>query len=138
MNNALKWRLLLALVAVFFAGVAVGVVGAAQHARHAFFARHSMHFDDRMREQLRRELNLTAEQSEKIGPLVDEMSKRLEVIREDTSKRVAATMGESHNQIVPLLTAEQREKLEQMKLRHEQMLHRHGMRGMHSPMPEGH
>lgn len=131
MNNALRWRLVLALVVVFFAGVAVGVMGAAHHARDVSAAHHSMHFDDRMRDHLRRELKLTPEQFERVAPIVDEMSKRLEVIRDDTRKRVTETMGESHREIAPLLTPEQREKLEQMKRRHEHMLRR---RGIHPPM----
>src|SRR5215212_1728629 len=131
-SSTLKWRLILAFVIVFCAGVAIGVMGAAHHARREFFARHSMHFGDRMREHLRRELKLTPEQYDKVAPIIDEMSNRLEVIRGDTSRKVAETMGESHSQIVPLLTAEQREKLDKMKRRHERMLHFRGIHpGMH-------
>ncbi len=130
-SSTLKWRLVLALVIVFCAGVAVGVLGAAHHARREFFARHSLHFGDRMREHLRRELNLTPEQYDKVAPIIDEMSNRLEAIRGETRQKVAETMGESRNQIAPLLTPEQRDKLDQMKRRHERMLH---FRGIHSGM----
>ncbi len=86
-------------LAQFFGGGPAGTLGFAHRGdphstRARLFARHSMQFGDRMREHLRQQLKLTPEQSEKIGSLVHEMSKRLEVIREDTSKRVAATMGE--------------------------------------------
>ncbi len=135
MNNALKWRLVFAFVVVFVAGVAVGVMGAAHHARDVFLARHSMQLGDRMREHLHRQLNLTPEQFEKVAPIVDEMSRRLEVIRDDTRKRVTETMEESHREIVPLLTPEQCEKLEQMKRRHEHMLRG---RGSHRPMHKNH
>ncbi len=122
MTTALKWRIAIVLVLVFFAGVATGVLGGARHARHVFLAKHSAHFGDRMREHLKHELKLTPEQYEKVAPIIDEMGKRLEVIRDETSQRVADTMGESHSQLVPLLNEKQRAKLDKMKRRHQRML----------------
>ncbi len=135
MTNALKWRIAIVLVIVFAAGVATGLLAGARHARHVFFARHSAHFGDRMREHLKQELKLTPEQYEKVAPVIDEMGARLELIRDETSKRVADTMGESHNKIVPLLNEEQRSKLDRMKRRHHRMLR---FRGIHSDSREGH
>src|SRR5215210_3693859 len=132
MNSSLKWRLVIALVIVFFAGVAVGMMSAAHHARRIFIGRHSIQVGDRMHEHLRRELKLTAEQDKKVTPVLNEMSRRLETIREETSQRVAETMGESHRALTPLLTPEQNAKLEQMKRRHEHMLR---WRGMHRGPP---
>ncbi len=126
MSKALKWRIAIVLVIVFCAGVATGVMAGARHARHVF-ARHSAHFSDRMREHLQRKLELTPEQAVKVAPIVDQIGKRLEVIRDETSKRVAQTMAEAHREVVPLLDAEQRAKLEQMKNRHERRLRGRGV-----------
>jgi len=131
MTTALKWRIAIVLVIVFAAGVATGVLAGARRARHIFFAKHSAHFGDRMRGHLKHELKLTPEQYEKAAPIIDEMGKRLDFIRDETSKRVASTMEESHSQIVPILNGEQREKLERMKRRHHRIMrfrrgHSHG------------
>ncbi len=126
MNPELKWRFVVALIVVFFAGVACGVMGAAHHAHHAFMARHRMQFGDRMREHLRRQLQLTPEQYSQVVPIIDATSKQLELIREETRTRVAQTMDESHEKIAPLLTPEQRTRLEQMRRHHEHMLRMRG------------
>ena len=130
MTNALKWRIALVLVLVFFGGIATGVFLGARHARHVFFAVHSGHFGDRMREHLKRELKLTPEQFDKVGPVIDKMSGQLEAIRDDTTTRVAEAMSDSHREIAPLLSQEQREKLEELKRRHERILR---WRGVHRP-----
>lgn len=126
MTKALKWRIAILLVIVFCAGAATGFFGAVHHARQMFWERRSFHAGERMREHLRRHLDLSSDQDEKISPLLDQMSKRLDVIRDDTSKRVAETMTESYQQMLPMLTAEQRAKLEQVRERHRRMLHMHG------------
>jgi Spy/CpxP family protein refolding chaperone len=121
-----KWWLVLVLVFVFFAGAAAGLFAGAWHARHIFFGRHGGHFHDRMREHLKRELSLTPEQDTKVGPILDGISNRLDEIRKETDKRVAETMTQAHDEIVPFLTPEQREKLEKMRQRHRRMLRMHG------------
>lgn len=126
MTKALKWRIAILLVIVFCAGIATGFFGAVHHARQIFWERRSFHAGDRMREHLRRQLDLTPEQYEKISPILDQMSKRLDVIRDETSKRVAETMSDSHQQMIPMLTPEQRAKLERMHERHQHMLTLHG------------
>jgi Spy/CpxP family protein refolding chaperone len=88
---------------------------------------------ERMREHLRRELDLTPEQAAKIDPILDQTSKRLDAIRDETSKRVGEAMNESHRQIAPLLTADQQARLEKMHLKHRRILRFHHM---HPPPDE--
>lgn len=126
MSAALKWRLAILLVIVFFAGLATGLFAGARHARDMFFVRHSAHMGERMREHLKRELKLTPEQFEKVAPILDDLSAKLEAIRNDTSTRVTDTMQQAHSDLAPLLTPEQREKLQQMKKRHQRMIRARG------------
>jgi hypothetical protein len=122
MTKALKWWLAISLVVVFCAGAALGLFGCALHARHLFVHRHGPHVADRIRMHLQQELKLTPEQSEKISPMVERLATQLEAIRKETGERVAAAMSESHREITPLLTAEQRERLDKMRERHHRIM----------------
>lgn len=122
MTKALKWWLAISLVVVFFAGAALGLFACALHARHFFFHRHGPQVAERIRMHLQRELKLTPEQSEKISPTVDRLATQLETIRKETSERVGAAMNESHHEIIPLLTPEQRERLDRMRERHQRIM----------------
>ena len=133
MTRALKWRLVIGLVIVFLAGMATGLFAGAWHARNVVTGRHSAHFHHRMEKRLTRELNLTPEQARQAAPILDRLSQELETIREETSQRVRQTMNQSHSEMVPLLTPEQREKLEKMKARHHRILRK---RGHHHPRNE--
>lgn len=66
MTRALKLRIALGLLLVFFAGVATGIFAGAFHAHSAFAGRHSGMMGERMRERLQRQLDLTPEQLAKV------------------------------------------------------------------------
>ena len=134
MNSALKWKLAFALLLVFVAGLATGGLLCTLHVHHHFLGPpHSGAVGDRMREHLRRALDLTPEQAAKIGPIVDATSAKLESIRVETAQRVRTAMEESERQIAPELTPEQQKKLQQMKLEHHRILMHHGF---NPPPPE--
>jgi Spy/CpxP family protein refolding chaperone len=86
-----------------------------------------------MREHLR-SLDLTPEQSAKLGPIIDATSAKLEAIRVETAERIRGTMEESERQIAPELTDEQKKKLQKIKERHHRMLIHHGFK---PPPPDG-
>jgi Spy/CpxP family protein refolding chaperone len=79
-----------------------------------------------MREHLRRELGLTAEQEKKIAPIIDATSAKLETIRVETAERVRTVMEESKKEVAPLLTPEQQTKLEKLETEHRKMMLHHG------------
>ena len=128
MNSELKWKLAFAFLLVFVAG---GMTG-------AFFGIHGLHHHmmlgpphsgdvpDRMREHLRRTLDLTADQEKKIGPIVDATSAKLEAIRVETAERVRTVMEESKKEVTPLLTPEQQKKLDNLESEHRKMMMHHG------------
>jgi Spy/CpxP family protein refolding chaperone len=135
MNSALKWKLAFAFLLVFVAGVTTGGLLSTLHVRRHFLGPpHSGEMGDRMREHLRRALNLTPEQAAKIAPIVDATSAKLEAIRVETAQRVRNAMEESERQISPELTPEQQEKLHKMKLQHHKIMMHHGFT---PPPPEG-
>ncbi|HEY0369582.1 MAG TPA: hypothetical protein VGC85_08305 [Chthoniobacterales bacterium] len=129
MTKTLKWWIAIAFVVVFLAGGALGLFAGALHARHIVFQHRGPHAGERMQERLERELHLTPEQSAKIAPIVQSTAAELDSIRQETSARVAETMKQSHEEILPLLTPEQRERLEAMRRRHEEAMRRREMHG---------
>ena len=126
MTKRFKIWLAVSLIGVFVAGFASGLFAGAVHARHVFFGRHHGFAGDRFRDHLRRELKLTPEQYQQVAPVLDQLGEQLDTIRLETRRRVSATMTQSHQQIVPLLTPEQREKLEGMRRHHHHMMRMRG------------
>jgi Spy/CpxP family protein refolding chaperone len=127
MNNALKWKLAFAFLLVFAAGVTTGGLFSVLHVkRHFLGPPHSGEVGDRMREHLRRALDLTPEQAAKISPIVDATSAKLEAIRIETAQRVRTVMEESEKQISPELSADQQKKLQALKREHHKIMLHHG------------
>jgi len=130
MSRALQWKLIVGFILVFVAGGMTGAFFGASHARRIFFeAHHGGMMSERMREHLRRQLNLTPEQVAKISPIIDKTAAQLEQIRRDTGRRVHETFAEAHQQMAAHLTDEQRVKLQKIEAHH-----RHG-HGFHELEP---
>jgi Spy/CpxP family protein refolding chaperone len=127
MNKSLRWKLLLAFVLVFLAGIACGFF-AAVHAHHVFIAQMaSDSMAQHMKERLRAELKLTPDQVEKISPIIDRAASELKTTREQTMQSVHKIFSQTHREMEPFLTPEQRTKLGQMEQRHRRLLHHHGL-----------
>ena len=130
MSRALQWKLIVGFILVFVAGGMTGAFFGASHARRIFFEGHDGGMmSERMREHLRRQLNLTPEQVAKISPIIDKTAAQLEQIRRDTGRRVHETFAEAHQQMAAHLTDEQRVKLQKIEAHH-----RHG-HGFHELEP---
>ena len=126
MKRALIWQVAVGVLVVFAAGVATGMFVGARKAHDVLIIKHQGRMGERMREHLTRELELTPEQLEKISPVIDETTKKLQQIRMESGRRVSETMQQSRQQVAPYLTPEQREKLDRMKLRHRRIFRRRG------------
>ena len=128
MNSALKWKLAFAFLLVFVAGGTTGAFFGFHHIRHHVILGppKSGEVGDRMREHLRRSLDLTSEQESKVAPIVEAASAKLEAIRLETAERVRAAMEESKKEIAPLLTPEQQKKLDKLEAQHRKMMLHHG------------
>src|SRR5205807_8847089 len=126
MNSALKWKLIAGFLLVFLAGGATGVfVSAATAHRFLLGAHRHGYAAQAMKNHLRWQLRLTDEQMAKISPIIEKTGAQLEEIRGDTGKRVRETIAQAHSEIAPILTPEQRERLQQMEQRHRRWMH-HG------------
>jgi Spy/CpxP family protein refolding chaperone len=135
MNSSLRWKLILAFVLVFFAGIACGFFGAFHGARWMFGHPHHGSVAEHMKRHLRAELNLTPQQMEQISPIVDRAASELEAKREQTMREVRNIFEETHRDITPFLTAEQQRKLVELEQRHRRRLHRHGFMPPPGPPP---
>ena len=134
MNRGLKWKLIAGFLLVFLAGGLTGVFVGASHTRHCFLKfHHRGDISERMRERLRKELDLTPEQVTKISPILDRAAAQLQQMRRDTGQRVREILDETHRQIAPTLRDEQPQKLQRMKERHRR---RHHGRWSHDLTPE--
>ncbi len=134
MNGSLRWKVILGVVLAFLAGGASGFFCAAFYARHVMVEFHHPGMASaRMKEHLRRQLDLTAEQEAKISPIADKMAGQLEQIRKETGQRVRHTFEDAHKEIAEFLTPEQKTRLAEMEKRHRSMRMemRHG--GHHGP-----
>ncbi len=132
MNNGLKWKLAVAFLLVLVAGVMTGGLLCAHH-MHRFMLGppRSGEVAVRMREHLRRALDLTPEQATKISPIIDATAAKLEAIRVETAQRVRDAMEESHRAMAPQLTPEQQKKLQALEEKHRH----HGFPPSHGPPP---
>ena len=83
---------------------------------------------ERMRNQLRSQLNLTSEQMDRASAIFDKTAGQLEAIRTDTARRVQETIAEVHRQLASDLTPEQRAKLKEIDRRQSTCLRREGFR----------
>ena len=138
MTRALKWWFTLALVVVFCAGLGTGLFAGARHQKRAVYKHHRAFMGERMREHLRRELELTPEQAAQVGPILDRTAAELNSIRQETQQRISETMNSSHQEIAPLLNPDQRERLSQIRERHIRKMrrrHRGPRHGPHGPPP---
>ena len=134
MNGSLRWKVILGVVLAFLAGGASGFFCAAIYARHAIVEFHQPGVASaRMKEHLRRQLDLTPEQEAKVAPVADKMAGQLEQIRGETGQRVRQTFEDAHKQIAAFLTPEQKSRLDEMEKHH------HSMRVQmhHGPHPGG-
>jgi Spy/CpxP family protein refolding chaperone len=127
-NSALKWKLAFAFLLVFVAGGTTGAFFGFHHIRQHLILGppKSGEVGDRMREHLRRSLDLTPEQETKVAPIVEATSAKLEAIRLETAERVRLVMEESKKDVAPLLTPEQQKKLDKLESQHRKMMLHHG------------
>jgi hypothetical protein len=136
MNSALKWKLAFAFLLVFIAGVTTGgLLGTHHLKRHFLRPPQSGDVAGKMREHFRRALDLSSEQENKIAPIIDSATAKLEAIRIETAERVRAVMEESKREIAPKLSPDQQKKLEKLEAHHRKILIHHGFRH-HKPKDE--
>ncbi|CAN5566252.1 hypothetical protein BH18VER1_BH18VER1_20250 [soil metagenome] len=71
-------------------------------------------------EQLTEKLQLTSEQQAKVQPIVDQARPQLQSIHQEAMQKAKLVMDSALEQMRPILTPEQLQKLEAMREKHEQ------------------
>jgi Spy/CpxP family protein refolding chaperone len=80
-------------------------------------------------EHLSKDLSLTDEQKTKVQPIIDQTKPQLAAIHKEAMEKMHTLLENATNQIRPLLTPAQQQKLDAMKKAHEDM--RKAMEEMH-------
>jgi Spy/CpxP family protein refolding chaperone len=119
MTGALKGKLVAGFILAFVAGGATGAFFALHHARdwRRHFGHHPHSLVDGMRERLTSQLDLTPEQVAKITPILDDASQKLQKIRSETGTEVRQVMQETNQALQPLLSEQQRARLQRLEPR---------------------
>lgn len=111
-----KWlKIVLCLIAVFAAGGLTGYM-AAMHDCHRAMHRHIdvPKFSERIMRHLDSKLKLTADQKEKIRPIIIESLQKQQAIHEQAHNQIQAAREDSHNKIMPLLNSDQQTRMDEL------------------------
>jgi len=114
-----------AVVALFVAGVVVGVLGT-----HAFYL-HELHqpgglaaLGTRMlASELNRKLDLDAGQQAEVARILDDAQTESAALRREMTPRVLALLNRTHDRISAVLTPQQRREFERYRHRHRTWFH---------------
>ena len=69
----------------------------------------------RLRAQFQSRLDLTPEQRQKVDPMIDQAMRRVEAIRQETASQVFANVSMLHEQVLTVLTPEQKVRFEELE-----------------------
>jgi Spy/CpxP family protein refolding chaperone len=120
---------------VFLAGGATGIF-VTMAVGHHFMVGHHVFAAQAMKNRLQWQLRLTDEQMAKISPIIEKTGTQLEEIRGDTGRRVREAIAQAHQDIAPILTPEQKERLQQMEQRQRRWMHRGHWHAQDTGTPE--
>lgn len=118
------------LVLVFLLGIAIGAVGHIAVDRRAFASRsrNRVTGQPHLVNRLTRELNLTADQQEKLTAILMDMQEKFAAVRQQMTPQFEQIRNQGHDQIRQMLTPEQRPKFEEFLRRLEAEHRRRGNR----------
>jgi Spy/CpxP family protein refolding chaperone len=116
MNSLGKGKLGVYVLALFLAGGGSGALIAWQVCRRLPVTPvPPAEIGVRLRAQFQSRLSLTPDQAQKIAPMIDQAMRQVEVIRKETASRVFANVSNLHEQILVVLTPEQKVNFEEFE-----------------------
>jgi hypothetical protein len=123
-----RWKLGLYVLAIFLAGGGTGAFITWQvRQRIPVSPLSPEEIGARLRSRFKSRLDLTADQVQKIDPMIDQAMRQVEVIRKDTANRVFANVSHLHEQVVIVLTPEQKAKFDVVEReRHDYLQKKYG------------
>lgn len=116
MSAPLRWKLIGGFLLVFIAGGVTGAfLGVLEARHHRFDFSHHGSLVEKVRDRMQSRLDLTTEQLQETGPILDKSARQLEEIRAETGRRVREVFTETDRQLAPHLTDAQRQKMEKLE-----------------------
>ena len=116
MTSLSKRKLAAYVVAIFLAGAGSGALVAWQVSRRVPVPPLTpAEIGARLRARFQARLDLTPEQRQKVDPMIDQAMSRLEAIRQETASHVFANVSKLHEQMLTVLTPEQKTKFEELE-----------------------
>jgi len=116
MTSLGKRKLVTYVLAIFLAGAASGALVAWQVARRMPVAPlPPAEIGARLRARFQSQLALTPDQVQKIDPMIDRAMRRVEDIRKETAGQVFANVSNMHEQVLTVLTPEQKARFEELE-----------------------
>jgi Spy/CpxP family protein refolding chaperone len=116
MNLPGKRKLVLYVLAIFLAALGSGALLAWQVCRRMPVApRPPVEIGARLRARFQSQLALTPDQARKIDPMIDQAMRRVEAIRVETASQIFANVSNMHEQVLMVLTPEQKVKFEELE-----------------------
>jgi Spy/CpxP family protein refolding chaperone len=111
-----KRKLATYVLAIFLAGAASGALVAWQVSRRTPVAPLTpVEIGTRLRARFQTKLELTPEQRQKVDPMIDQAMLRVEAIRQETANHVFANVSQLHQQMLTVLTPEQKARFEELE-----------------------
>ncbi len=120
-----KWKPWLVLGAIFLAGLLSGVGLSVVLAPRFMHPPHPGDIKRHVMNRLTHDLDLTSDQQAKIEPIVEKSIESVEAAHVDEVARVSQIMKDSNAQIEPLLTPEQKTRLDQLEAQREKIFAGH-------------
>jgi Spy/CpxP family protein refolding chaperone len=124
MTEPMRWRMFAYMAALFVAGVITGaaVMSHMSATSQTLKVGRSGEISSLIRQKLVTNLELTPEQRDKFEPLINKTSAEMEASHLDCLKRICAALEKMHDQMLPDLTPDQREKLKQVEAERQKMM----------------
>ncbi len=116
-----NWKIILAFLGVFVAGAVFGGFVSLRYVRQKFEQARLRtpapleQFSPQIMKRFSNRLDLTAEQKEKLRPIIRQAGEELRKLRQSGEREAIAVAERMHEQVAEILTPAQQEKLEQMK-----------------------
>ena len=124
MTGASRWKVLAYAVALFVAGGVIGAV-VTYHTKtetSPFKVGRIKEIADHIRQRLKTTLSLSEEQAQKIDPAIEKAAAELEASHLDCLTSICAALDNMHAAIAPQLSAEQKEKLNQITVERRELM----------------
>jgi len=116
MTSPNKLKLGLYVLVLFLAGGASGALISWQICRRTPVAPlPAAEIGGRLRARFQSRLNLSPEQMQQISPLIDQAMRRVEAIRTENASQVFANVSNLHEQVLQVLTPDQKTKFEELE-----------------------